>query len=172
MTKSQLRKKRYIKLGDEYSFIKDSQDITINQVPDAVYLKASDILHFKKLSSISKIFPGISELFREATHEETEVFLENDFISLKNNFKAESVRQSNRKRIALSIEKLNSYSEEQKKAVFGNIRHYYPNLINKNGAFEVSNDNELKLLLYGIDQRFYTTADGTEKRIANSIIKT
>lgn len=32
-----------------------------------------------------------------------------------------------------------------------------------------SNDEELKFLLYGIEQRFYTTILGDEKRLANSI---
>ena len=30
--------------------------------------------------------------------------------------------------------------------------------------------NELKMLLYGIEQRFYTTPVGGEKRLANSVI--
>ena len=171
VTESQLKYRRYITLGDEYTFISKSRDISVNKVPDAIYLKSLDILYFKKLSSISKIFTGISILYREATHEETVEFLDNDFISLKDNFSVEDVKQYNRKRIALAIERLNIYKEEQKKVVFDSIRYYYPKLIDKKGAFKVSNDDELKLLLYGIDQRFYTTPDGTEKRIANSIIK-
>lgn len=37
------------------------------------------------------------------------------------------------------------------------------------GQFEISTDNELKLLIYGIEQRFYTTQFGQEKRLANSV---
>lgn len=171
VTKSQLQHRRYIKLGDEYTFVSNSRDISINKLPDAIYLKSRDVLYFKKLSSISKIFVGISILYREATHQETVKFLENDFITLKDDFSAKKVKQYNRKRIALAIERLNDYEDDQKKAVFDCIKDYYPKLIDKKGAFKVSNDDELKLLLYGIDQRFYTTPDGKEKRIANSIIK-
>ena len=39
----------------------------------------------------------------------------------------------------------------------------------ENQKFEISNDDELKLLLYGIEQRFYTTPFGYEKRLANSV---
>lgn len=37
-------------------------------------------------------------------------------------------------------------------------------------SFEVGSEDELKMLLYGIEQRFYTTVVGGEKRIANSVI--
>ena len=36
--------------------------------------------------------------------------------------------------------------------------------------FAVNSEDELKLLLYGIEQRFYTTLVGGERRIANSVI--
>ncbi|EFA5442641.1 ATP F0F1 synthase synthase, partial [Escherichia coli] len=39
------------------------------------------------------------------------------------------------------------------------------------GCFEISCDEELKLLLYGIEERYYTTRFGNEKRLANSIQK-
>lgn len=38
-----------------------------------------------------------------------------------------------------------------------------------NQKFEISNDEDLKLLVYGIEQRFYTTPFGNEKRCANSV---
>lgn len=38
----------------------------------------------------------------------------------------------------------------------------------KNQKFEISNDDESKQL-YGIEQRFYTTPFGHEKRLANSV---
>ena len=39
----------------------------------------------------------------------------------------------------------------------------------KNNKFEIKSDDDLKYLLYGIDQRFYTTPLGNEKRLANSV---
>ena len=40
----------------------------------------------------------------------------------------------------------------------------------ENQKFEISNDDELKILLYGIEQRFYTTPFSHEKRLANSVL--
>ncbi len=170
VTKSQLQKRSYISLGDDYKFKSSSRDISINEMPDAIYIKDTDILYFKKLSSISSMFDGISILYREATEKETENFLENKFVSLENDFSADNVKKANRKRIALAIEKLNGYDSVQKEAVFRCIKDYYPKLIDKEGSFMVGSEDDLKLLLYGIDQRFYTTPDGREKRIANSVI--
>ncbi len=170
ITKSQLQYRRFISLGDRFTFNENSRNITINSIPDAIYIPSTNILYFKKLSSISGIFDGISELYREATQAETATFLENDFINLQDGFSAAHVKQPNRKRIALAIEKINNFDDAQRTAVFGCIREYYPDLIDGDGAFMVSTDDDLKLLLYGIDQRFYTTPDGRERRIANSII--
>lgn len=39
----------------------------------------------------------------------------------------------------------------------------------QNQKFEISTDEDLKLLVYGIEQRFYTTPFGNEKRCANSV---
>jgi hypothetical protein len=36
-------------------------------------------------------------------------------------------------------------------------------------SFSISNEEDLKKLLYGIEQRYYTTKVGNEKRLANSI---
>lgn len=39
----------------------------------------------------------------------------------------------------------------------------------ENSKFEVTTDDELKYLLYGIEQQFYTTPLSHEKRLANSV---
>lgn len=39
-----------------------------------------------------------------------------------------------------------------------------------NGKFEIKTDDELKYLLYGIEQRLYTTPLSQEKRLANSVV--
>ena len=40
----------------------------------------------------------------------------------------------------------------------------------KTNKFNISTDDELKMLLYGIEQRYYTTPFGHEKRLANSVV--
>lgn len=170
ITKSQLQRRRYINLGDEYTFRENSKDISISSVPDAIYIIDLDTLYFKRLSSISRIFKGIDSLYREATQEETTSFLENNFVCLQDGFSAEKVKQANRKRIAMAVDTINKFDDEQTTVVFGCIKDYYPHLMDGNVAFKIATENDLKLLLYGIEQRFYTTPDGREKRIANSVI--
>ena len=38
-------------------------------------------------------------------------------------------------------------------------------------TFDIGSEKELKELIYGIEQRYYTTEIGNEKRLANSVIK-
>ena len=112
-------------------------------------------------------------LYREATKEETESFLANDFISLKDGYSSNKVKTANRKRIALAVKTLSELDEPDRKNIFKYIGDYCPELKvseNDENAFEIGSENELKMLLYGIEQRFYTTPVGGEKRLANSVI--
>lgn len=66
----------------------EPQDLlVIKDIPDAVYIIKDDKLIFRTLSSISNIFKGIEDLYREATNTEVQQFLESDFIDLKKIFK-------------------------------------------------------------------------------------
>ena len=171
ISKTQLLEKKVITIGDQFKYNANSKDIVIHDPADAIYVKSNNILYFKKLSSITGIFKGIDELFREATTSETKAFLAYDFIKLENNFCAASVKQANRKRIALAMEALNNFDDEQKSTVFNSVKEYCPQLVAADNTFKIESEIDLALLLYGIDQRFYTTPDGKEKRIANSIIR-
>ncbi|MEM1484249.1 hypothetical protein V6615_05135 [Oscillospiraceae bacterium PP1C4] len=171
IAKSQLLEKKIITIGDQFTYKANSKDIVIHDPADAIYVKRANTLYFKKLSAITGIFKGIDELFREATTAETQAFLANDFIKLKNNFCAASVKQANRKRIALAMEALNNFDYEQKSTVFNTVKEYCPQLVAEDETFKIETESDLALLLYGIDQRFYTTPDGKEKRIANSVIR-
>ena len=171
VTKTQLLGKKRVIFGDEVRLEKNSKEIIINPAPDAIYRKSDDKLFFQKLSSITSIFSGIDEIFREATEEETKTFLESDFIVLGESFNSTVVKKPNRKRIALAKEALSNFDAAQKKAVLQSIKDYYPSIINDDDSFKIENDEDLTYLLYGVLQRYYTTADGREKRIASSIRK-
>lgn len=60
-------------------------------------------------------------------------------------------------------------SKQEKKEMFDYIKDYYPNLNVNNGKAQISNEEDLKNILYGLEERFYTTLISKEKRIANSI---
>jgi len=172
VTPSLFLRQKTIVFGDSAVVEDDKQRLVVNSQPDAVYFQAIDTLAFKSLATISSIFPGIDELYKEATQDEVCQFLKEPFIKLTNGFDAEKVSKPNRKRIALALETLAALPEQDKQTMILYINAYCQNsltLDEKTGQFEISGDGELKLLVYGIEQRFYTTQIGQEKRIANSV---
>lgn len=171
ISKSKLvKQKRIIHFGDSFKYQSECEELVIRDLPDAIYDKITDTLYFRKLESITTIFKGIDELYREATKEEVNSFLESDFISLKGDYSSSKVKKANRKRIALAIKTISKLSDNDRNHIFSYIGDYCPDLKANDNSFEIGSENELKMLLYGIEQRFYTTPIGDEKRIANSII--
>ena len=147
--------------------------IVINDTADAIYNKNQDRLYFKSLPSITSIFKGIDLLYREATQQETQNFLESNFIKLDNGYSATLVKTPNRKRIALVMDTLNNFSTEQKENIFKYISSYCEdlNFSENDGNFTITSEDDLKKLLYGIEERYYTTQSGGEKRLANSVTR-
>lgn len=170
VSRSNLQPKSWLHMGDDYKYVEDGRVINIHKFADAIYVKENNTLYFTNLSKISGIFKGIGELYREATDEETASFLSNDFIVLSNGFCSSNVKTANRKRIALAVDTLNQFNSNEKKKVFKYIREYCPNLNAQDNSFSIGNEEELKQLLWGIEQRYYTTPVGKEKRVANSVI--
>lgn len=171
ISSKQLIQRKWFNISAEPTLYDNSPIIVIDEYADAIYIKNEDTLYFKNLASISSIFKGIDILYREATQQETEEFLENDFISLSEDYTAENVKKANRKRIALAQATLQTFTRRQKKQIFSYIREYCEDLEFDEDAenFSISNEEDLKKLLYGIEQRYYTTRIGNEKRLANSI---
>lgn len=171
VSKSKLvSQKRIVHFGEGFTYKTDCAEIVINDLPDAIYDKTTDSLFFRRLESITGIFRGIDMLYREATQEETDSFLANDFIILKGDYSSSKVKTANRKRIALAAKTLSELDESDRKHIFKYIEDYCPDLKVSENSFEIGSENELKMLLYGIEQRFYTTPVGGEKRLANSVI--
>lgn len=171
ISKAQLLSKKLLYLGDAFRYEENSKTIVINSVADAIYIKDQDILYFKRLPTISGIFKGIDLLYREATEFETTDFLQREFVQLDEGFSAAKVGKANRRRIAMALDTLNSFEEEEKGTILDYIRDYCSDLEYQNNAFRIKSDDELKKLLYGIEQRYYTTLVGNERRCANSIIR-
>ena len=171
VSSKQLVRKKYFTLSAEPTLYEDAPIIVIDSFADAIYVKADDTLYFKNLTSITSIFRGIDILYREATQGETEEFLENDFILLDEDFTADNVKKANRKRIAMAMATLATFTPVQKQSIFTYIREYCEdlNFDEDDENFTISNEDDLKKLLYGIEQRYYTTLLGGEKRLANSI---
>lgn len=170
-----LTKRHILTLGDTVKLDRCENLLIVHESPDAVYFKEKDILIFRKLSVISSVFKGIDKIYKEATCEEVDEFLRQDFIELKAGFSSDKVSKPNRKRISLALDTLNNMSVNEKLSVISYIQEYSSDeslIFNKdNERFEISSDVQLKNLIYGIEQRFYTTPFGSEKRLANSIIR-
>lgn len=155
---------------DELTLETEKPIIAINPFADAIYDKENDILYFKKLTAAQKIFKGMDQLYREATKEETQSFLNNDFLDVGSSYDSDSVTIPNRKRIAMVNETLEKLSDKEKQDIYKYTTEY-GQVTYENGKFKIDNDDDLKFVLWGIEQRFYTTPIGREKRVANSIIR-
>jgi len=172
ITRSLFISKKFVSFGEAAEIEQPDNRLVINSIPDAIYFKEVDTLVFKNLASISSIFKGIDELYREATQEEVESFLDESFIELTGDFDAENVSKPNRKRIAMAMNTLSEMSEEAREQIPDYIGDYCGEVLEydeDNECFKIGNDEQLKNLVYGIEQRFYTTPFGQEKRLANSV---
>lgn len=164
-----IRNKKFVHIGDDVKIKEEKNAIELKEVPDAIYAKEEDRLYFRKLETITPIFRGIEILYREATQEEVENFLENDFVNLQGDFSAARVGKANRKRIALAMDTLAKFSKKQRKEIFEYTNDYFPDLKFDGKSFEISDEDDLKNLLNGIEQRFYTTPVTKEKRCASAV---
>jgi len=174
ITPSLFMKRKTLAFGETVELEEDQTRLVVNSVPDAVYIRQHDTLIFRQLATISSIFKGIDELYKEATNEEVEEFLDESFINLSNGYAIDNVSKPNRKRIGLAMSTLEAMSDDDKSKILDYIDDYCRERLSydkQSQKVEISTDEELKLLLYGIEQRFYTTPFGHERRIANSVQK-
>ena len=159
------------KLNEAPELLDNKYTIVLNLEPDAIYDKQNDKLYFKNLSSITSIFSGIDSLYREATNEETNNFLELQILKVNQNFHSDNVKTANRRRIKAAMEKYDSFNEEQKADLPNYLKNYCGDNIydEETGKFVIDNEEQLTKVLNGINQRFYTTEIDGEKRLANSV---
>lgn len=116
------------------------------------------------------MFGNLKLDYKEATAEETAQMLQSDIIQTVN-FDASGVGVSNRKRITSILAKYNLYEPDKKKT----LKDYIKDTVGDNlpfdeatGKFAVSNDAQLRLLLYGIQQRFYQPPLEDEVQVATA----
>ncbi|MGZ5191412.1 MAG: hypothetical protein ACXWCZ_10355 [Flavisolibacter sp.] len=166
--------KKMIAFGEAAELENGGRRLVVNAMPDAIYQKNSNTFVFRNLATISSIFKGIDELYKEATKEEVETFLDKSFVELSNGYGVEKVSKPNRKRVVLAMSTLAAMPTEDQDQMLSYIHGYCEEKLkfdSENKKFEITSDEELKYLLYGIEQRFYTTQIGNEKRLANSVQK-
>lgn len=165
-------KRKSIIFGEVAKIEQPENRLVVKPFPDAIYLKDSDTLIFRDLAGIASIFKGIDILFKEATKEEVTNFLAESFIKLKN-YGVDDVSKPNRKRIGLAMKTLSTMTREDRDSLIPYINDYCKNTLTydaASGKFTICKDDDLKQLVYGIEQRFYTTLISKERRIANSVL--
>lgn len=165
-----IKKKGVLWFGEGYQYSNDVGLFVLNECPDAIYVREEDVLYFRNLERINGIFKRITDLYREATEQEVEQFLQNEFLAIEEGFSVANVGITNRKRIALATDKLSKIDGSKKIKSLSYIREYCPELVTDDQRLRITSEDDLKKVLYGIDERFYTTEIGEEKRLANSVI--
>lgn len=171
-TYSNIIERKWYSIGDPV--IKENEPIIIiKNIPDVIYRKSTNTLYFRNLVHAKNIFPKLEILYKEATDEETEAFLNSEFIALSNDFNKDKVKSLNRRRIAMAMDTLSRLNDDDKNYIHNYIREYCPNLefSEENNQFNIGNEEHLKQVLFGIEQRYYTTEIGRERRLANSIMR-
>lgn len=171
MSANQLLSKKWFKITDSPTIQTNQPIIVINEWIDAVYDKNNDTLYFKDIIKIKQMFKGIEALYRTATHKEVNKFLSKNFILLGKTFTSDNVQIANRKRIAMALDTLNSFTSSEVNQVVDYTKHYCPKVPIDKSKFLIETEEHLKLVLFGIEQRYYTTSIHPEKRLANSILE-
>lgn len=172
VTPASFIKRKLLAFGEVVELHEGVDRILIKSFPDAVFLRVQDTLLFRDIASVSSIFPGIDQLYKEATMAEVVEFLSLEFISVSGGYNHEAVSKPNRRRLALVSETMKKMPEDQRSSLIEYICAYCKDgvtLTADGKSFDLSTDTQLKLILYGIEERFYTTQHSKEKRLANSV---
>jgi len=168
---SNIIKRKFIEISGQFSVVEDRKVIILNNRPDAVHDLASDDLYFTDFSKLKSFFSKIEEIYREATDVEVTEFLGNEIFNISGEFVVGKVSKPNRKRIAQLKDKMNAFTPQQIEHLMQDFSSYSTNVKIENGAFQIASDHDLKLAIYCIEERFYTTPVTAEKRLANSILQ-
>lgn len=171
LTGCYIKKASFWSLGESIQFSNDNKMVTINTVSDGIYDVNQDILYFQELNRLYSIFPNIKSKYVEGTANVISEFLANDIITLGDGFSEEKVSVSNRKRIYIVAQVYNTYTQEQKKSLKEYIHKFSDGDLEYNEDFQnfnIHNDTELRLLLYGMQMRFFKQPLSIDVQVATS----
>lgn len=145
--------------------------VTINPISDGIYDFEHDTLYFQELNRLYKVFPNIKNKYVNGTADTVSNFLANGMISLSDDFSGEKVSLSNRKRISEIAPTYNRYTDAQKSELKQYIHQYSDGELEfdqERQTFNIHNDIELRLLLFGMQMRFYKQPLTTDVQVATS----
>lgn len=169
IAKSKIVKKKFLSLRNAKVELNTGDILFIKDEPDIIFSKNEDRLYFKDISVAATVFTNLKDLYRSATDFEVKNFFDDSFIRIAGNYNEQTVSIPNRRRIAKYGKVLAQKNEKEKIVLFDYIRQYVPDIPVDSSKFVISNDDELKKILYGIGQQYYTTSIDSEKRVALSV---
>lgn len=165
-----MKKKWFAWNGDAVKFYEEDGLIYVNPMPNCIYDNQNHRIYFMDIAKAYSLFNNLKIDYKEATAEETTRMLESDIIQAVD-FTTADVGVSNRKRITSILAKYNDYEPDKKRT----LRRYIKEKVGENlvfdeatGKFQVNNDTQLRLLLYGIQQRFYQPPLDEEVQVATA----
>lgn len=166
-----IKKASFWTMGNNIQFSNDNKMVTINPISDGIYDVENDVLYFQELNRLYNIFHNIKKEYVQGTSDVVDNFLTNDMIRISGDFSVEKVSLSNRKRIYDVAQTYNAYSAEQRNELKRYIHEYCSEDLeydDNNNAFNVHDDVELRLLLFGMQMRFYKQPLVCEVQVATS----
>lgn len=166
-----LKKKWFAWDGEAVSYKEEDGLIYVNPMPNCIYDNQSKCIYFMDISKAYSLFGGLKLDYKAATDAETTQMLQSDIIQTEGGFDTAAVGVSNRKRITSILAKYNQYEPDKKNT----LRQYIKDKVGGNLRFDegtqkfiVGNDSQLRLLLYGIQQRFYQPPLENEVQVATA----
>lgn len=171
LTGCYIRKAGFWTTGNRIQFSNDNKMVTINPIPDGIYDLNTDTLYFQELNRLYNIFSSIKNEYVQGTSSSIHEFLSNDIISLSEDFSEDKVSLSNRKRIFEVAKVYNTYSSAQKEELKRYICDFSNGDLDYNEhdrKFKINNDTDLRLLLFGMNMRFYKQPLSDEVQVATS----
>lgn len=165
-----LKRKWFSWDGDILKYQEDEDIIYINPVPNCIYDTNTRAIYFMDIAKAYGIFSNLKLDYKAATDDEANRFLQSDIVDAQT-LPVEKVGVSNRKRITSILTKYEAYTLKEK----ATLREYIKKSVGANLDFDdkakkfvVNTDTQLRLLLYGIQQRFYMPPLEDEVQVATS----
>ncbi len=165
-----LKRKWFAWNGDAVEYCEQDGLVLVNPMPHCIYDNQEHRMYFKDISKAYSVFNNLKLDYRTATDDETTQMLESDIIQAIG-FDASNVGVSNRKRITSVFAKYNEYPQDKKEILKSYIRGKVGGNLpfdEATGKFVVNNDTQLRLLLYGIQQRLYQQPLEEETQVATA----
>lgn len=165
-----LKKKWFSWDGDILRYQEDEGIIYINPVPNCIYDTNTRAIYFMDIAKAYGIFSNLKLDYKAATDDEANRFLQSDIVDAQT-LPIEKIGVSNRKRITSILTKYEAYTPNEK----ATLKEYIKKSVGANLDFDdnakkfvVNTDTQLRLLLYGIQQRFYMPPLEDEVQVATS----